>query len=82
MTEEEEKENEPRAANGSGTGESVSPSKRPEADSKEEDAIVEEIPVGIPINTEEFRRLKARAERASREEEEATADEDTGPQGD
>lgn len=82
MTEEERKENEPRSASGSGTGESVRPSKRPEANSQEEGASVQEIPIGIPINAEEFRRLKARAERASRDEEEATAEEDIGSQED
>ena len=82
MTEEERKETESQSAAGAGAGESVRPSKRPEANSQEEDTSVQEIPIGLPINDEEFKRLKARAERASREEEQATADEDIGPQED
>jgi len=82
MTEEEKKEKEPRSASGSGIGESVHPSERPEEYSDDEGDAVQEIPIGMPINTEEFRRLKAQAERASREEEEATADEDTTHQED
>jgi hypothetical protein len=79
MTENETEDNEPRSASGSGTGESVRPSEIPDAASREEGASVEEIPIGILIDTEEFRRLKSRAERASGEAEEATADEDLTP---
>jgi len=82
MTEEEKKENEPRSAPGSGIGEPVHPSERPEEYGDDEGDAVQEIPIGMPINAEEFRRLKARAERASREQEEATADEDITSQED
>ncbi len=79
MTEDDEKKaNEHRSGSGGGTGESV----RPSSGSAEEPHVegegpVQEIPIGIPMPSEEFRRLKAQAERPSREEErQEEADED------
>ena len=71
MTENDEKKvGEQRSGSGSGTGESVSPSAKPEVEpSVEWEGHVQEIPIGIPMDPEEFRRLKAQAERPSGEEE-------------
>jgi hypothetical protein len=71
LTENDEKKiGEQRSGSGSGTGESVSPSAEPEVEpSVEWEGPVQEIPIGIPMDPEEFRRLKAQAERPAREEE-------------
>jgi len=79
MTEDDEKKaNEHRLGSGGGTGESVRPSSgSPEEPHVEEEGPVQEIPIGIPMDPEEFRRLKTQAERPSREEErQKEADED------
>jgi hypothetical protein len=79
LTEDDEKKaNEHRSGSGGGTGESVRPSSgSAEEPYVEEEGPVQEIPIGIPMDPEEFRRLKAQAERPSREEEsQEEADED------
>lgn len=79
MTENDEKKvGEQRSGSGGGTGESVSPSTEAEVEpSAEWEGSVQEIPIGIPMDPEEFRRLKAQAERPAREEEgQEEADED------
>ena len=72
MTEDDEKKaNEHRSGSGGGTGESVRPSSDlADEPHVEEEGPVQEIPIGIPMDPEEFRRLKAQAERPSGEEEE------------
>ena len=87
MTENDEKKvGEQRSGAGGGTGESVSPSAKPEGEpSVEWEGPVQEIPIGIPMDPEEFRRLKAQAEQPSGEEEgqdEADEDASTTQQGD
>jgi hypothetical protein len=67
-----------RSGSGAGTGESVRPSAAPEEETHVEgEGPVREIPIGIPMDPEEFRRRKAEAEQPSREEEgHEVADED------
>ncbi len=80
LTENDEtKANEQRSGSGGGTGDSVRPSAEPEVEpSVEGEHPVREIPIGIPMDPEEFKRLKARAEQPSREEEgQQEAEEDT-----
>ncbi len=80
MTEDDEKRaNEHRSGSGGDTGKSVSPSSGPAEEPHVEGVgPVQEIPIGIPMTSEEFGRLKAQAERPSREEEsQEEADEDT-----
>jgi hypothetical protein len=79
LTEDDKKRaNEHRSGSGGATGESV----RPSSGSAEEPHVegegpAQEVPIGIPMDPEEFRRLKAQAERPSREEErQKEADED------
>jgi hypothetical protein len=71
LTENDEKKvGEQRSGSGGGTGESVSPSAEPEVEpSAEWEGSVQEIPIGIPMDPEEFRRRKSQAERPAREEE-------------
>ena len=80
MTEDDEKKpNEQGSGSGGGTGESVRPSSgSPEELHFEREGPVREIPIGIPMDPEEFRRRKAQAERPSSQEAEgqAQADED------
>ncbi len=78
LTEDDEKVNEQRSGSGGGTGESVRPSAEPEEEPRVEgEGSVRDIPVGIPMDPEEFRRRKAHAEQPSREEErQEEADED------
>jgi hypothetical protein len=79
LTEDDEKRaNEHRSGSGGDTGKSVSPSSgSAEEPHLEGEGPVQEIPIGIPMDPEEFRRLKAQAERPSREEErQEEADED------
>lgn len=79
MTEGDEKKvDEQRSGSGSGTGESVRPSVGPEAEpGVQREGPVREIPIGIPMDPEEFRRRKSQAEHPSREEEgQQEADED------
>ncbi len=79
MTENDEtKADEQRSGSGGGTGDSVRPSAEPEVEpSAEGEHPVREIPIGIPMDPEEFKRLKAQAEQRSREEAgQAEADED------
>jgi hypothetical protein len=80
MTENDEKKVDEQ---GSGSGGASGESTRPSADPEEEpgrgrEGRVQEIPIGIPMDPEEFRRLKAQAEQPSREVEgqEGEADED------
>jgi len=86
LTEDDEKANEQRSGSGGGTGKSVRPSAQPEEEPHVEgEDSVREIPIGIPMDREEFRRRKAQAEQASREAEgQSKADEDasTTQQGD
>src|SRR5215207_2253092 len=69
---------EQRLGSGGGTGESVCPSAEPEEEpSVAWEGSVQEIPIGIPMDPEEFRRRKKQAEQPSREEEgQSEADED------
>jgi hypothetical protein len=80
LTEDDKKRaNEHRSGSGGATGESVRPSSgsAEEPHHVEGESPVQEIPIGIPMTSEEFRRLKAQAERPSREEErQKEADED------
>ena len=83
MTENDEKKSgEERSGVGGGAGESVRPSAEVEPGAGRE-GHVREIPIGIPMDPEEFRRRKAQAEQPSREAE-GQADEDasTTQQGD
>jgi hypothetical protein len=87
LTENDKKKiDEQRSGSGGSTGESVRPSAEPEVEPDVEwEAPVREIPIGIPIDPEEFRRLKAQAEQPSGEEEgqdEADEDASTTQQGD
>jgi hypothetical protein len=80
MTENDEKKvDEQRSGSGGTTGGSTRPSSEPEEEpgAGREDHV-REIPIGIPMDPEEFRRLKAQAEQPSREVEgqEGEADED------
>jgi hypothetical protein len=71
LTENDKKKkiDEQRSGSGGGTGESVSPSAEPEVEpSVEWEGPVQEIPIGIPVDPEEFKRLKSQAERPAREE--------------
>jgi hypothetical protein len=80
MTENDEKKvDEQRSGSGGTTGESTRPSAEPEEDpNRGREGHAQEIPIGIPMDPEEFRRLKAQAEQPSREVEghEGEADED------
>jgi len=71
LTENDKKKiDEQRSGAGGGTGDSVSPSAEPEVEpSVEWEGPVQEIPIGIPMDPEEFRRLKSQAEQPSLEEE-------------
>ena len=87
MTENDKKKiGEQRSGSGGSTGESVRPSAEPEVEpSAEREAPVREIPIGIPMDPEEFRRRKSQAEQPSREPEgQSKAEEDasTTQQGD
>jgi hypothetical protein len=79
LTENDEKKvDEQRSGSGGGTGDSVRPSADPEVEpSVEGEHPMQEIPIGIPMDPEEFKRLKSQAEQPAREEEgQAEADED------
>ncbi len=78
MTEGDEKKvDEQRSGSGGGAGESVRPSELEVELSVEGEGPVREVPIGIPMDPEEFRRRKAQAEQPSREEEgQEEADED------
>jgi hypothetical protein len=79
LTEDDEKRaNEHRSGFGGDTGKSVSPSSgSAEEPHVEGEGPVQEVPIGIPMPSEEFMRLKAQAERPSREEgSQEEADED------
>ena len=79
MTENDKKKiDEQRSGSGGGTGESVRPPAEPEVEtSAGREGHAQEIPIGIPIDPEEFKRLKSQAERPAREEEgQDEADED------
>jgi len=79
MTENDEKKvDEQSSGSGGATGEPTRPSADPEEESGAgREGRVREIPIGIPMDPEEFRRLKAQAEQPSREEErQGEADED------
>ena len=80
MTEKDEKmSHEQRSGAGGGTGDLVRPDAEPEERTSgvEGEGSVREIPIGMPMDREEFKRRKAQAERPSREEEEQEeADED------
>jgi hypothetical protein len=81
LTENDEKKSgEERSGVGGGAGESVRPSAEVEPGAGREGR---EIPIGIPMDPEEFRRRKAQAEQPSREAQ-GQADEDasTTQQGD
>jgi len=80
LTEEDEKKShEQRSGAGGGTGDLVRPDAKPEERTSgvEGEGSVREIPIGMPMDREEFKRRKAQAERPSCEEEEQEeADED------
>jgi hypothetical protein len=88
LTENDEKKvDEQSSGSGGSAGESVRPSAEPEVEpSAGREAPVREIPIGIPMDPEEFRRRKAQAEQPSREAEgqqgEADEDASTTQQGD
>ena len=70
------------AAPGSATGRAVRPSTSPEPTSQGTETPIQEIPIGMPIDADEFRRLKAEAERGGAEAEGETANEDVTPEED
>jgi hypothetical protein len=79
LTENDEKKvDEQRSGSGEGTGESVRPPAEPEVEtSAGREGHTREIPIGRPMDPEEFSRRKAQAEQPSREEErQGEADED------
>jgi hypothetical protein len=80
MTENDEKKvDEQSSGSGGATGEPTHPFADPEEEpGAGREGHVQEIPIGIPMDPEEFRRLKAQAEQPSREADgkEGEADED------
>jgi hypothetical protein len=70
----DEKERQPdkrRSGVGSGTGQPVIPPRESEPKEQPVEAPVQEIPIGLPVSDEEFRRLKAEAEQTLHEEDPA-----------
>ena len=75
MTDERQREDKARAAPGTATGQPVTPSSSEEPMRPVDAGAVQEIPIGMPMSPEEYRRLKERAEQPSPREARAAVDE-------
>jgi hypothetical protein len=69
----------PQSGAGSTRGQFVRPSSEPPVAPEKKEGPVQEVPIGIPVSPEEYRRLKARAEQASQAQQDASADADEAP---
>jgi hypothetical protein len=79
MTDKKKPEPKPQSGASSTRGQSVRPSSKPPSATERKEGLVQEIPIGVPVSPEEYRRLKAqaeqaRAEQASQAQQDAPAD--------
>ena len=75
MTDERQREDKPGAAPGTAVGHPVTPSPSEEPMRPVDAGSVQEIPIGMPMSPEDFRRLKERAEEPTPYEAGAAVDE-------
>ena len=75
VTDERQSEDKPRAAPGTATGQPVTPAPGEEPMRPADPGAVQEIPIGMPMSPEEYRRLKERAEAPGPREVGAAGDE-------
>lgn len=68
MTDKKKPDPKPQTGTGAAKGQSVRPSSEPESAAQRKEEPVKEIPIGVPVSPEEFRRRKAEAEQASGEQ--------------
>ncbi len=74
MTDKKKPKPEPQSGKGSTSGQSVRPSSEPPSTTERREGPVQEIPIGLPVSDEEYRRLKARAEQAPQAQQDAQQD--------
>jgi hypothetical protein len=79
MTRKKKPEPKPLSGAGSTKGQFVRPSSEPPSTPAKGKEPVQEIPIGTPVSPEEYRRLKARAEKASPAQQNAPANVDKAP---
>ncbi len=82
MTDKRQEQEHAPSAPGGTTGRPVQPTPSTEPARPEEAGAVREIPIGMPMSPEEFRRRKERAEEPTLDDARATADEDAPPEED
>ena len=74
MTDKKKPEPKPQSGEGSTSGQSVRPSSEPPSATERREGPVQEIPIGMPVSPEEYRRLKACAKQASQAQQDAQQD--------